>query len=61
MKDYVAKISEAAGRAMAVNDVEVAVEKTQPYAMIDNASRAYGVIRYEFTWAGFATDRRRFP
>jgi len=54
MKDYVAKISEAAGRAMAVNDVEVAVEKTQPYAMIDNASRAYGVIRYEFTWAGFA-------
>ncbi len=54
MKDYVARISEAAGRTMAVNDVEVAVEKTQPYALLENTSRAYGVIRYEFTWTGFA-------
>lgn len=54
MKDYVARISEAAGRAMAVKDVDAAVEMTKPYALLDNTSRAYGVIRYEFTWAGFA-------
>ncbi|WP_231845213.1 helix-turn-helix transcriptional regulator [Methanocella paludicola] len=54
MKDYVARISGTIGRAMAVNDVEVSVEKNQPYAMLDNTSRSYGVIRYEFTWTGFA-------
>jgi hypothetical protein len=54
MKDYVARISEAAGRAMAVNDVDATIEMTKPYALLDNTSRSYGVIRYEFTWAGFA-------
>jgi uncharacterized membrane protein len=39
---------------MAVKDIDVAVEKAQPYALLDNGSHTYGVIRYEFTWTGFA-------
>lgn len=54
MKDYVARISSSVGRTMTVKDVNVAVEKAQPYALLDNGSHTYGVIRYEFTWTGFA-------
>lgn len=53
MKDYVARISAAVGRPMSIKDVNVTVEKAQPYAL-DNASITYGVVRYEFTWTGFA-------
>lgn len=54
MKDYVARISSAVGRPMSIRDVNVTVQKSRPYALSDNASTTYGVIRYEFTWTGFA-------
>ncbi|MDI6897521.1 helix-turn-helix transcriptional regulator [Methanocella conradii] len=54
MKDYVARISAAVDRPMSIKDVNVTVEKAQPYALSDNASITYGVVRYEFTWTGFA-------
>jgi uncharacterized membrane protein len=54
MKDTVSKISAAIGRPMAVKDVNVTVEKAHPYAISDNGSTTYGIIRYEFTWTGFA-------
>ena len=54
MTDYVARISSSLGRNMTVKDVNVSVEKSQPYALSDNGSHTYGVIRYDFTWTGFA-------
>ncbi len=54
MKDYVARISSTVGRPMSIRDVNVTVQKSQPYALSDNASITYGVVRYEFTWTGFA-------
>jgi len=54
MKDTVSKISAAIGRPMAVKDVNVTVEKEQPYALSDNGTMTYGIIRYDFTWTGFA-------
>ena len=54
MKDYVARISDMTGRNMTVKDVNVTVQKSQPYALSDNGSHTYGVISYQFTWTGFA-------
>lgn len=54
MKDTVSKISAAIGRPMAVKGVNVTVEKAHPYALSDNSSVTYGVVRYDFTWTGFA-------
>ncbi len=54
MKDTVAKISAAIGRPMSVKDVNVTVEKAHPYALSDNDTMTYGIIRYQFTWTGFA-------
>ncbi len=57
MKSYVARISGDAGRPMEVRDVNVTVEKSQPYTTSDNGSVTYGVIRYQFTWTNFAMVR----
>ncbi len=57
MKSYVARISTDAGRPMEVRDVNVTVEKSQPYTTSDNGSVTYGVIRYQFTWTNFAMVR----
>jgi hypothetical protein len=57
MKDTVSRISAAIGRPMAVEGVDVTVEKALPYALSDNGSTTYGVIRYDFTWTGFAMAR----
>ncbi len=57
MKEYVARISTEAGRPMEVQDVNVTVEKSQPYTTSDNSSVTYGVIRYQFTWTSFAMAR----
>lgn len=57
MKDYVSKISSSIGRSMSVKDVNVSVEKSQPYSVSDNSSVTYGAIKYEFTWTGFALVR----
>jgi len=57
MKEYVARISTEAGRPMEVQDVNVTVEKSQPYTTSDNGSVTYGVIRYQFTWTSFAMAR----
>jgi uncharacterized membrane protein len=57
MKSYVARISANAGRKMEVQDVNVTVEKSQPYTTSDNSSVTYGVIRYQFTWTNFAMLR----
>jgi uncharacterized membrane protein len=54
MKDTVSQISAAIGRPMAVKDVNVTVEKAHPYAISDNGTMTYGIIRYDFTWTGFA-------
>jgi len=54
MKDTVSRISAAIGRPMGVKDVAVTVEKSHPYALSDNGTVTYGIIRYEFTWTGFA-------
>ena len=42
---------------MEVQDVNVTVEKSQPYTTSDNGSVTYGVIRYQFTWTNFAMVR----
>lgn len=55
MKDYVGKISRYLDRPMNVENVNVTVEKSQPYTVIGNYSVTYGVLRYEFVWTGFAT------
>lgn len=60
MKEYVARISTAVGRPMTVKGVNVTVEKAHPYALSDNGSTTYGVIRYEFTWTGFARSEPGF-
>jgi hypothetical protein len=54
MKDTVSQISAAIGRPMSVKNVNVTVEKAHPYALSDNGTMTYGVIRYDFTWTGFA-------
>jgi uncharacterized membrane protein len=57
MKDTVSQISASIGRPMAVEDVNVTVEKAHPYALSDNGTTTYGIIRYDFTWKGFAMAR----
>ncbi len=54
MKDYVAGISSAIGRPMMVQDVNVTVERSSPYTASENSSMTNGIIKYEFTWTGFA-------
>ncbi|MCD1295155.1 hypothetical protein CUJ83_09110 [Methanocella sp. CWC-04] len=54
MKEYVDKISNYTGRKMTVKNVNVTLDKTQPYAIIGNYSVTYGVLKYEFVWTGFA-------
>ncbi len=54
MKGTVAQISASVGRPMAVKGVNVTVDKAHPYALSDNSSMTYGIIRYDFTWTGFA-------
>ncbi len=54
MTDYVAKISSDIGRPMMVQDVNVSVERSSPYDASGNNTVTDGIIKYEFTWTGFA-------
>jgi uncharacterized membrane protein len=57
MRDYVARISADTGRPMRVQNVNVTVEKSQPYTVSGNNSVTYGVLRYQFTWTAFSVVR----